>query len=146
MPAPSPVLPPLDGSLSVLPGFVDFHATHNAELPWALLSAGPELPVQSVSFAQYARATHRVAHALRPVRRAPARALARVQERARALLHRAQVRRLRERGRVPHLERVEVRLERVVVREEPRGVQAARFADGDAVGLGLSERASVVKA
>lgn len=68
MASPSPVLPPLDGSISVLPGFVDFHATHNADLPWALLSAGPELPVQSVSFAQYARATHRIAHKLRPER------------------------------------------------------------------------------
>lgn len=64
----SPALPPLDGSISVLPGFVDFHAKHNADLPWALLSAGPELPVQSVSFAQYAGATHRVAHLLRPER------------------------------------------------------------------------------
>lgn len=52
----------------MLPGFVDFHATHNADLPWALLSAGPELPVQSVTFAQYARATHRIAHKLRPER------------------------------------------------------------------------------
>lgn len=66
--SPCPALPPLDGSISVLPGFVDFHAERNPDLPWALLSAGPELPVQSISFAEYARATHRIAHKLRPER------------------------------------------------------------------------------
>ncbi|GJE90357.1 acetyl-CoA synthetase-like protein [Phanerochaete sordida] len=65
------VRPPLDGSLPVLPGFVDFHAEHNPERPWALLSAGPELPVETVTFAEFARATHRIAHALRPDRAGP---------------------------------------------------------------------------
>ena len=63
--------PALDGSLSVLPGFVDFHAEHNPEKPWALLSAGPELPVETVTFSEFARATHRIAHALRPNREGP---------------------------------------------------------------------------
>ena len=68
----SPIRPPLDGSLSVLPGFVDFHAEHNPQHPWATLSAGQEQPgVETVSFSEFARATHRIAHQLRPNRAGP---------------------------------------------------------------------------
>lgn len=63
--------PPLDGSIPVLPGFVDFHAEHNPQQPWAVLSAGPELPVDAVPFSEFARATHRVAHRLRPDKSGP---------------------------------------------------------------------------
>lgn len=64
----APLSPPLDGSIHVLPGLVDFHATHNADLPWALLASDAESPVSSVSFLEFAHATHRIAHALRPGR------------------------------------------------------------------------------
>ncbi|EKM50783.1 uncharacterized protein PHACADRAFT_130251, partial [Phanerochaete carnosa HHB-10118-sp] len=67
----TPARPPLDGSISILPGFVDFHAQHNPERPWALLSAGPGLPVDAVSFLEFARAADRVAHKLRPNRSGP---------------------------------------------------------------------------
>lgn len=63
--------PPLDGSIHVLPGLVDFHATHNADLPWAFLASDAESPVSSVSFLEFAHATHRIAHALRPGRAGP---------------------------------------------------------------------------
>lgn len=56
--------PPLDGSIPVLPGFVDFHAKHNPHLPWAVYPSG--LSRASISFREYADATHRVAHAFRP--------------------------------------------------------------------------------
>ncbi|EKM50758.1 uncharacterized protein PHACADRAFT_153008 [Phanerochaete carnosa HHB-10118-sp] len=67
----NPARPPLDGSIPILPGFIDFHAQHNPEQPWALLSAGPGLPVEAISFAEFARATNRVAHRLRPNRSGP---------------------------------------------------------------------------
>ena len=71
-----------------------------------------------------ARAVVPLAHALLPVRPTRARAalLARVEQRAEALFDRAEVGGLGERGRVPGLERVEVRFERVVVGEKTGGV------------------------
>ena len=63
--------PPLDGSLTVVPGLVDWHATYNRDHPWALLASDEEHPVIPVSFLEYARATHRVAHVLRPGRKGP---------------------------------------------------------------------------
>ncbi|EKM52305.1 uncharacterized protein PHACADRAFT_260612 [Phanerochaete carnosa HHB-10118-sp] len=56
--------PPLDGSISVIPGFIDFQAQNNGERPWVVFPAGT--PVESVSYAQYSEATQRVAWALRP--------------------------------------------------------------------------------
>ncbi|EKM50750.1 uncharacterized protein PHACADRAFT_153004 [Phanerochaete carnosa HHB-10118-sp] len=67
----NPARPPLDGSIPVLPGFIDFHAQNNPERPWALLSAGPGLPVEAISFAEFSRAADRVAHKLRPNRSGP---------------------------------------------------------------------------
>lgn len=63
--------PPLDGSISVVPGLLDFHAEHNPNCPWAYLALDENHPVTSVSFLEYSRATHRVAHALRPGREGP---------------------------------------------------------------------------
>ena len=34
--------PTLDGSLTVVPGFVDFHAQRNPERPWVILAADSE--------------------------------------------------------------------------------------------------------
>ncbi|GJE99113.1 acetyl-CoA synthetase-like protein [Phanerochaete sordida] len=61
-----PVLPPLDGSISVLPGLVDFNERQNPDLPWAILAPESGTDVVSISFAEYAKATHRVARILRP--------------------------------------------------------------------------------
>ncbi|KAL6300002.1 hypothetical protein BKA93DRAFT_741263 [Sparassis latifolia] len=65
-------LPPLDGSLSVLPGFLDFHAEHNTDYPFYTFPDPEYLPV---SFKEFAYATHRVAHAMRPNRAGPNRAV-----------------------------------------------------------------------
>lgn len=61
-------LPPVDGSVNVLPGFVDFHAEHNPTLPWVKYPF-PTQPgrAQTITFLEFAEATHRAAHALRPV-------------------------------------------------------------------------------
>ncbi|KAI0942043.1 putative NRPS-like protein biosynthetic cluster [Taiwanofungus camphoratus] len=67
------MLPPLDGSLPVLPGFVDFHAKHNPELPFCVFPY-PDLSsdtLGTVSFLDFAHATHRIAHAFRPGRVGP---------------------------------------------------------------------------
>ncbi|CAL1709603.1 unnamed protein product [Somion occarium] len=61
--------PPLDWSITVIPGFVDFQAEHNPAGTWAKFPS-PERPGEatSVSYLELAKATHRVAHALRPYR------------------------------------------------------------------------------
>lgn len=64
----TPAHPPLDGSIPVLPGFLDFHAKHNPGRPWVLFSSPSNTEVTSVSFSDFASATHRIAHALRPNR------------------------------------------------------------------------------
>lgn len=61
-----PKQPPLDGSIPALPGFVDFHATHNPNRQWALLAPESGSEVKSITFLEFADATHRVAHLLRP--------------------------------------------------------------------------------
>lgn len=64
-----PQFVPLDGSVNVLPGFVDFHAKHNASRPWVKFpSIGNPGESTSLSFGDFAKATHRIAHALRPGR------------------------------------------------------------------------------
>jgi acyl-CoA synthetase (AMP-forming)/AMP-acid ligase II len=60
--------PPLDGSISVLPGFADFHAKHNPDREWARLASQGDLPYTSISYTQFADATHRVAQHFRPDR------------------------------------------------------------------------------
>ena len=65
---PPPQLPPLDGSIPVLPGFLDFHAANNPHHPWALFPSVLGKDTQAISFSELADATHRVAHAMRPDR------------------------------------------------------------------------------
>ena len=62
-------LPPADGSVTVIPGFVDFHAEHNPNRAWAIFpSQTSPTGTSSLSFGEFARATHRVAHRVRPDR------------------------------------------------------------------------------
>lgn len=69
---PPLVQPPLDGFITVFPGLVDFHATHNAQHTWAVLASDAvDSTKSSVSFLEYAKATHRVANALRRGREGP---------------------------------------------------------------------------
>ena len=67
-----PVLPPLDGSVwPMVTGLIDFHETNNPERPWAFLASDRDASIYSVTYREFARATHRVAHALRPGRLGP---------------------------------------------------------------------------
>ncbi|KAJ3525806.1 hypothetical protein NM688_g8348 [Phlebia brevispora] len=67
--ATAPKFPPLDGSLPVLPGFVDFHAKYNPDLPWVVFPSKQDpTKADSISYSQFAKATHRIAHGLRPNR------------------------------------------------------------------------------
>ncbi|KAI0081390.1 acetyl-CoA synthetase-like protein [Panus rudis PR-1116 ss-1] len=62
-------IPPLDGSLTVVPGFVDFHAEHNPSRPWVVFpSIDDPNTLTEISYLELAKASHRVAHALRPNR------------------------------------------------------------------------------
>lgn len=60
----SRAFPPLDGSLSVIPGFVDFQAQYNSDKPWVVFPIGS--PIESISYKQFSDATHRMARAVRP--------------------------------------------------------------------------------
>lgn len=61
--------PPVDGSMTVLPGFLDFQAKHNPSAPWvAFPSIRSPNTSTTVSFLEFSKATHRVAHYLRPNR------------------------------------------------------------------------------
>ncbi len=62
-------LPPLDGSIDVLPGFLDFHARYNPDLPWATFPSPKDPTVAStISFLELSQGSHRVAHLVRPKR------------------------------------------------------------------------------
>ncbi len=65
-------VPPLDGSLTVFPGFVDFQARHNPGRPWVIYPS-QESPTGSkdISYLEFSNATHRIAHDLRPGRNGP---------------------------------------------------------------------------
>ena len=63
-----PLPPPLDGSIPVLPGFLDFHVKHNPARPWVLYPSPSGAGVVAVTFGEFSRATHRIAHRLRPHR------------------------------------------------------------------------------
>ncbi|KAH9946535.1 hypothetical protein B0H21DRAFT_822721 [Amylocystis lapponica] len=72
-----PPQPPLDGSIPVLPGFLDFHAQHSPANP-AFIYPDPDTALTScaaTSYQEFADATHRVAHVLRPSRAGPERAV-----------------------------------------------------------------------
>ena len=60
--------PPLDGSIHELPGLVDFHAENNPDYPWVLLAMDTQAHAspKQITFLEFAKATHRVAHILRP--------------------------------------------------------------------------------
>ncbi|KAH9944763.1 hypothetical protein B0H21DRAFT_862505 [Amylocystis lapponica] len=63
-------LPPLDGSIPLFYGFLDFHARHNADKPFYVFPY-PDTSSSNIvelSFLEFAHATHRVAHWLRPTR------------------------------------------------------------------------------
>ncbi|KAI0698146.1 hypothetical protein BC835DRAFT_1413279 [Cytidiella melzeri] len=65
----SQLLPPLDGSLTLVPGCLDFHARHSPERPWVVFpSVEDPSKTSSISFAEFAKATHRIAHRARPGR------------------------------------------------------------------------------
>ena len=59
-------MPPIDGSLSVLVGFTDFHAKHNPTSDWIKLTPDGDTPGMSLTFTELADATHRVARHFRP--------------------------------------------------------------------------------
>lgn len=63
----APLLAPLDGSLSTLVDFVDFHAENNPDLPWLVFpSAASAGELSHISFAAMAKASDQIAHILRP--------------------------------------------------------------------------------
>lgn len=65
---------PLDGSLPTLPDIADFYAQHNGDRPWLIFpsKSSPE-DVETITYAEMVRASHRVAHILRPGREGPER-------------------------------------------------------------------------
>lgn len=63
-------LPPLDGTV-VLPEVIDFHSKNNADLPMYAFSEDGKNEPTTISFLEFSRACHRVAHALRPNRAGP---------------------------------------------------------------------------
>ncbi len=60
-------IPPLDGSITPFVGLVDFHAEYNPSLPWVGFPS-PHAPDEAtyISYLEFAKATHRVAHSIRP--------------------------------------------------------------------------------
>lgn len=55
--------PPLDGSVTALPGLVDFQAKHNPHHPWvAFPSTYPRNQSTYITYLEFCKATHRVAH------------------------------------------------------------------------------------
>lgn len=51
--------PPLDVDITLL-GLIDFHARNNPDLPWAVFPS-PAKNASSISFAELAKASHRIA-------------------------------------------------------------------------------------
>lgn len=62
-----PECPPLDGSL-LFPDIIDFHMHRNASLPIYIFPDTKTGALTSISYREFGRATHRIAHALRPSR------------------------------------------------------------------------------
>jgi acyl-coenzyme A synthetase/AMP-(fatty) acid ligase len=64
-----PLLPPLDGSITVLPGLIDFHAQQNPDQLCAIWpSTSSPGGTTGVTFSEFSDASHRLAHILRPNR------------------------------------------------------------------------------
>lgn len=62
-------IPPRDGTITVMPGFIDFQAQHRPDRPWVVYPSKSELQdTESITFAEFAAATHRIAHFVRPER------------------------------------------------------------------------------
>ncbi|KAH9932151.1 hypothetical protein B0H21DRAFT_699704 [Amylocystis lapponica] len=63
-------LPPLDETLAIFPHFVDFHAQHNPTRPFHVFPSPNPSSTNTIalSFLDFANATHRVAHIIRPGR------------------------------------------------------------------------------
>ncbi|KAH9946609.1 hypothetical protein B0H21DRAFT_693457 [Amylocystis lapponica] len=61
-------LPPIDGTVSLIPGLLDFHAEHNPNHPMFTFHS-TDFP--SISFLEFAQATHRISHILCPTRSEP---------------------------------------------------------------------------
>lgn len=57
--------PPTDGSITVLPGLADFQAQYNPDRPWAIYPLS-DSALSSIPWLEFAKATHRIAHWLRP--------------------------------------------------------------------------------
>ncbi|PCH36937.1 acetyl-CoA synthetase-like protein [Wolfiporia cocos MD-104 SS10] len=68
----SSILPPLDGSIHVFPGLVDFHAEHNPNLPMFIFPATEPSGISQVTYREFSDATHRIAHLVRPLSGEPA--------------------------------------------------------------------------
>ena len=64
-------IPPLDGSLNLIPGFLDFHAKHNPDAPFAIFPAISGNGTTQLSYTAMSDASHRIAHILRPQRKGP---------------------------------------------------------------------------
>lgn len=65
-------IPPLDGSVTI-PDTLDFHWEHNPTLPiYAYPGEGAD-EITTISYLEFGRACHRVAHALNPDPRSPKR-------------------------------------------------------------------------
>ena len=67
-----PLFPPFDGSLTILPGFIEWQAEHNPDRLCFLWpsSVSPD-GTQGVTNQEFNDAMHRVAHILRPRRAGP---------------------------------------------------------------------------
>jgi acyl-CoA synthetase (AMP-forming)/AMP-acid ligase II len=62
-----PECPPLDGSF-LFPDIIDFHMQRNAPLPIYVFPDSQSGALTYISYLEFGRATHRIAHALRPGR------------------------------------------------------------------------------
>lgn len=62
-----PECPPLDGSF-LFPDIIDFHMQRNAPLPIYVFPDSQSGALTFISYLEFGRATHRIAHALRPGR------------------------------------------------------------------------------
>ncbi|KAG1738262.1 putative aminoadipate reductase [Suillus lakei] len=62
-----PECPPLDGSL-LFPDIIDFHMQRNGSLPIYIFPDSQTGALTSISYREFGRATHRIAHTLRPSR------------------------------------------------------------------------------
>lgn len=65
-----PISPPFDGSVTI-PETLEFHWKHNADLPVFAFNRDGSNEITEISFLEFGRACHRVAHHIRPERAGP---------------------------------------------------------------------------